>query len=511
VTRTVLAAIGAVLAPIAASAVEPQPLASYDVKLDETSVSGISSGAYMAVQFAVAHSSLVVGVGALAGGPYACAQGSVRTALGPCMIGPPPDVGALRALAERAAAAGLVDDLGLLARQRVWLLHGYNDGVVKKPVVDALRAFYAAAGVAPGSVHYRDDLPAAHAHVTDSSGQACSRTGGAFVNRCDGADAAGAILQFAHGVLRDRNPTGRLSGAVLPFRQSEFHADPESIGLDETGYVYVPASCAAGERCRVHVAFHGCLQNARTVGDGYYARAGYNEWADANRLVVLYPQTIASGKARNPLGRIPYNPNGCWDWWGYTGDAYARKDGPQIAAVERMLRRLAGRYTGWTSPPANAAPAPSLAAIDASSTSVALAWSAPPGARSFSLERASDPSCSRFSRVASLPATSVGFSDGGLAPGTRHCWRLAVVREDGSAAVTAPVERTTRRARPECDPYVRSVSQHWSEGRTRLRWLGTYARGSGDHVGDVGPGALFEQVLLLRTGPDHFVVGKVCE
>ena len=37
------------------------------------------------------------------------------------------------------------------------------------------------------------------------------------------------------------------------------------------------------------------------------------------------------------------NPNGCWDWWGYTGVAYPTKAGPQIAAVRAMLGRLAGR------------------------------------------------------------------------------------------------------------------------------------------------------------------------
>ena len=40
------------------------------------SLSGISSGAYMAQQFHVIHSSHVVGVGLVAGGPYRCAAGA---------------------------------------------------------------------------------------------------------------------------------------------------------------------------------------------------------------------------------------------------------------------------------------------------------------------------------------------------------------------------------------------------------------------------------------------------
>ena len=61
----------------------------------------ISSGAFMAVQFGFAWSSVVKGVGVVAGGPFYCAQASagdfingytlpVLTATGACMRGPPP-------------------------------------------------------------------------------------------------------------------------------------------------------------------------------------------------------------------------------------------------------------------------------------------------------------------------------------------------------------------------------------------------------------------------------------
>ncbi|MCX7219229.1 MAG: depolymerase, partial [Burkholderiales bacterium] len=45
-----------------------------------TSVSGLSSGAFMAVQYQVAFSSSVVGAGVVAGGPYYCAAGSLLNA-----------------------------------------------------------------------------------------------------------------------------------------------------------------------------------------------------------------------------------------------------------------------------------------------------------------------------------------------------------------------------------------------------------------------------------------------
>src|SRR5690242_16008035 len=71
----ILVAGFALLLGVGLPAIAPaQALTSYNVKLDETSVSGISSGAYMAVQFAVAHSAIIKGVGATAGGPYFCAE-----------------------------------------------------------------------------------------------------------------------------------------------------------------------------------------------------------------------------------------------------------------------------------------------------------------------------------------------------------------------------------------------------------------------------------------------------
>jgi len=70
------------------------------------------------------------------------------------------------------------------------------------------------------------------------------------------------------------------------------------------------------------------------VQERYVRDTGYNRWADGNDIVVLYPQAKSEKLA---------NPNGCWDWWGYSSAAYATKAGPQMAAVRAMLDRLAGR------------------------------------------------------------------------------------------------------------------------------------------------------------------------
>ena len=66
----------------------------------------------------------------------------------------------------------------------------------------------------------------------------------------------------------------------------------------------------------------------------FIKEAGFAEAADLNRLVILFPQA-------KPSAMI--NPQGCWDWWGYTGLDYLAKDAPQIAAIWAMVERLAER------------------------------------------------------------------------------------------------------------------------------------------------------------------------
>jgi poly(3-hydroxybutyrate) depolymerase len=106
--------------------------------------------------------------------------------------------------------------------------------------------------------------------------------------------------------------------------------------MAEDGYVYVPKSCGQdSSACRVHIALHGCEQSAKVVGKDFYSRTGYNNWADSNKMLVLYPQVNASS--------LPYNPKGCWDWVGYTGPNFATQSGVQLSAIKAMVDRLTRR------------------------------------------------------------------------------------------------------------------------------------------------------------------------
>ena len=133
------------------------------------------------------------------------------------------------------------------------------------------------------------------------------------------------------------------AGDVVPFDQQPFIAADRTSALAATGYLFLPNACRqAGAGCRLHVALHGCGQTAARIGEAFVRHAGYNRWAAANDIVVLYPQ--ADAVERTVLGiALPWpNPQACWDWWGFTGPDYALKSAPQITAITAMIDQLTG-------------------------------------------------------------------------------------------------------------------------------------------------------------------------
>ena len=44
------------------------------------------------------------------------------------------------------------------------------------------------------------------------------------------------------------------------------------------------------------------------------------------------------------LSPLNTNPQGCWNWWGYSDDArYLTRQGVQIDAIWSMVRRVTGQ------------------------------------------------------------------------------------------------------------------------------------------------------------------------
>jgi poly(3-hydroxybutyrate) depolymerase len=313
---------------LAASAADPLP--ALHAHAGGVTVSGVSSGGYMAVQMHVAHSASVAGAGVIAGGPYYCAQDSVFTAFYNCMTPgrwtPLPQTATLKELTDELSAAGRIDPVRHLENARAWLFTGGNDHTVYREVVEGLRNFYADYKV---QVTLVADISAGHAMVTLVRGTKCGTSEPPFIVDCD-YDAAGALLQWLLGNLKPA--AAKETGRLVRFDQSPFAGS--DISMDATGFVYVPQMCDK-VRCRIHVAFHGCGQGAAEIGEEFVRDAGYNAWADTNGLIILYPQAI---KRFSPL---TWNPRGCWDWWGYTGADYHTRSGAQIRAVKAMIDRLA--------------------------------------------------------------------------------------------------------------------------------------------------------------------------
>ena len=315
---------------------------------EQTSVSGISSGGYMAVQFHIAYSSIVKGAGVVAGGPFYCAQNDAKTAAKNCMqpdtSHPLPAAEELVAFTGAIEKAGAIDTTQNLKNSKIWLFSGRQDKLVKQAVMNELQRYYL--NYAPATnIVYENTTDAGHAFPTVNFGGECSYNGPPFIDKC-GIDGAGALLRHIYGYL---NPPAVAAGGTLKeFDQREFFdGDAYSHSMRDSGFVYIPQACAQAS-CRVHVAFHGCMQNVDTVGNNFIQHTGYNEWADTNKLIIIYPQTISRYGIGWKFWKLNFvlNPQGCWDWWGYDSANYYKKDdykkdGSQMRAVKKMIDRLA--------------------------------------------------------------------------------------------------------------------------------------------------------------------------
>lgn len=326
-----------------------EPLPALNADLSRLSVSGLSSGAYMAGQFHFAYSQSVMGAALVAGGPYGCAftPGSefnplfnvvllwnLDRAQNNCMedgwfFSTVPSVSGLIRRASAAADRGDIDPLQGLTGDRVYLFTSHEDETVESGVAERAYEMYREAGIAEGNIAYIEHDKAAHAFLTEEGGLACGTTGSPFINDCD-YDQAEAILKFIYGELQPS--AAPVDASFISFEQQPFTAGLPESGFSEQGIAYVPQSCrdTANGACALHVVFHGCKQGMKILGDTFVKSTGYAKWAEANQLIILFPQVEAS----------TLNPNGCWDWWGYSGRNFLEKNAPQMLGVKRMIDRI---------------------------------------------------------------------------------------------------------------------------------------------------------------------------
>ncbi|MGS2719704.1 extracellular catalytic domain type 2 short-chain-length polyhydroxyalkanoate depolymerase [Paraglaciecola aestuariivivens] len=368
-----------------------EALPALNIPTNEVTVSGISSGAYMAQQLHTAYSNRFSAAAIIAGGPFYCAENNLSIALTRCMKPDDinkPDVARLQSITTQFAANGDISPIANMQNDRVWVFSSAADSVVLQAASDSLVNYYQAY-IKPDNLKYVNNIGGEHSMPTDDFGYPCAYLGKSsnsedhFINNC-GFDAAGQLLAFSYKRIKPPKNT-ELSGRLIAFDQSSFIANPNSHGLAETGYAYIPQSCETPRgksgklpKCKLHLALHGCLQSADRIGTTFVERAGYNDWAERNNIVVLYPQATASLEQGNG--------NGCWDWWGYDDPNYAKRLGNQMDVVMQMINRLTANDEQAPAPDA-----PENLSISLPSTGhIQIGWDAQAGVQGYAVYQAKE-------------------------------------------------------------------------------------------------------------------------
>jgi poly(3-hydroxybutyrate) depolymerase len=312
-------------------------LGTYNINPRRVFVAGISSGGFFGVQMHVAHSRTFKGAAIYAGGVYYCAEDNLGIALGDCGGEGlyQSTLAQSEAYLDQQSAAGTIDPERGLSGQPVYLWSGTLDTIVSPKEMNDLQTEYQHYGA---RTSYDNAFPAEHGWESPDGELACGTAASPYMIKCyQGSavyDSEKTWLTMLLGTLRPRN-NGNLRGALVNFDQTEFGAGPAN-SMDTSGWVFVPRRCAAGNRCALVLALHGCQQTQPDIGTRFITEGGIDAWADTNNVVVLYPYAVKSQPS-------PYNPQGCWDWWGYDDPYYSLKIGTQISIVYRMVQRVTGR------------------------------------------------------------------------------------------------------------------------------------------------------------------------
>eukprot|EP01035_Chromulina_nebulosa_P018765 gene18765-24532_t len=291
----------------------------------------------MAVQMHVAHSSVINGAAIFAGGPYYCAESNLLYAEEKCMdvtLGGP-EVSKLATITWEYSAFNYIDSPSHLSDDNIYLFSGADDSVVDPTVVQALQSYYSVFTDVDNIVADYN-VESEHCIPTVSFGEVCNRLSSPYIGNCQ-FDGAGAGLQtiYNNKLTAPESTSDYNTSNLFSFDQTPYISSKQS-SIGDQGYIYIPTSCQSGNvACSLHVSFHGCKQNLETIGNLYASSTGFNSWAEINNIIVLYPYAKVSNS-------LPSNPNGCWDWWAYTGTDYGFKTGKQIKFVRSLITKIAG-------------------------------------------------------------------------------------------------------------------------------------------------------------------------
>ncbi|WP_286134207.1 hypothetical protein [Methylobacterium sp. Leaf123] len=200
------------------------------------SLSGLSSGAVMAVQYAVAHSGSVEAVGAVAGPQWGCAEASLSRAVNACLCGRSALTPTVET-ARRLAAAGAIDPLVSgkpRALNRSWVFQSPADETVTPESGRAGAAFLtafigAATRLDEGNATDGSDR-AGHGIITPDGSEACAADDrdAEFVRRCGAEDNVGRMFQALFDPDAPYDPSRR----APPIPESELWAFDQQPLID---------------------------------------------------------------------------------------------------------------------------------------------------------------------------------------------------------------------------------------------------------------------------------------
>jgi poly(3-hydroxybutyrate) depolymerase len=470
-------------------------LPKLNVDKTQITVSGLSSGGFMANQLGYAYSATFKGVGVFAGGPYMCAGHNNYTA---CMYNATVSSAMLSTMQTDINnwSGAQIDNKANVAGQKVYMFVGTSDFTVGPNPMNAVQTQYTNNGVTSANLTYVQRASTAHVFPTDfdaTGDNACNSSASPYISNC-GYDGAGAMFTKFYGTLNARNNAPSAAN-YIQFDQTPYTAS--NPGMSPNGWIYVPANCASGAQCKLHVALHGCQQNYDTIGDKYLKNTGITRWADTNSIIVLFPQTkVDSTSHQTSASGSLANSNGCWDWIGWYGTNFAQKAGTQMAAIKAMVDQVSSG-TGSGGGGGGALPAPTgVATSGATNTTMNITWNAVTGASGYNVFR-------NGGKVNGAKVTSTSFTDSGLSAATTYTWSVAALdASDVQGATSAGVQGTTTGAAATC--YTANNYNHTVAGRAHQSGGYTYANGSNQNMGLWN---VYTVTTLKQTGTNYYVIG----
>ena len=277
------------------------------------------------------------------------------------------DVDRLVEYAQNQSALGTIDGVGNLSSSQLYFYRGTHDTCYKTGTEEATLSFYSRLTLDRGNGNrfaYEGSVGSNHAMPTVAWGAPCGGKGNksfSYIEKC-GYDGAGAVLQhmYRQALMPPKNGTAPVPvpGNLLQFDRSAYWVNasrPElknpdlpadgSAGLSDKAYTYVPEKCRKRERhrgggaaapCKMHLYHHGCGGPwGSTFYEGVSRHGGFNQWAEENGIVVVYP-------AMRSWGETGQSKGGCWDGYAQTGADYGLQSGAQISVVINLIRQVAG-------------------------------------------------------------------------------------------------------------------------------------------------------------------------